>query len=96
MVVAWQTGSQRDISLLDSLALGGLFLRAQEPPPIGSFISMLWDLPSGEWRARAIVRRISPKSGMGVEFVHMRPEDRARLVQVLKPMLNAGNPPHLA
>ncbi len=90
MHVAWQTGTQRDVSRMETMALGGLFICAPHPPPVGSTISILVDLPNGEWRARAIVRRSHPRVGMGVEFVHMKPEARAQLTQLLKPLLNEG------
>jgi hypothetical protein len=40
---------------------------------------LLFDAPEGEIRARAVVRRSTPKQGMAVGFVAMQPEDRARL-----------------
>jgi hypothetical protein len=45
------------------------------------------DLPAGEVRARAIVRRIAPHKGMGVEFIAMNPEGRARLNRLLTLLL---------
>ena len=87
MVVAWQTGTQRSVSYLESLALGGLFIRTKHPPPVRSLVVLLMDLPLGGVRARAIVRRITPSKGMGVEFIAMSPEDRARLSHVLRPLL---------
>jgi hypothetical protein len=45
------------------------------------------DLPFGEVRARAVVRRVTPALGMGIEFIAMTQEDRARLNKALQPML---------
>ena len=42
------------------------------------------DAPTGEVRARAAVQRSSPKQGMGVKFVAMEREDRARFAGWLK------------
>ena len=56
-----------------------MFIRVAEPLPPGSYIQLLFDAPEGEIRARAVVRRSTPKQGMAVGFVAMQPEDRARL-----------------
>jgi hypothetical protein len=57
------------------------------PVPIRSMVKVLMDLPFGEVRARAIVRRVMPTRGMAVEFIAMNQEDRARLNKALQPML---------
>src|SRR5258708_23564700 len=76
-IMAWQTAEQRGVSSVDNLALGGLYIRTPEPPPPGTFIQVLLDVPAGEVRARAVVQRSKPKEGMGVKFVGMHQEDRA-------------------
>jgi hypothetical protein len=50
-------------------------------------VKVLLDLPFGEVRARAVVRRVTPARGMGIEFIEMTQEDRARLTRALQPML---------
>jgi len=88
-LVAWQSGTRRAVSRLDSLALGGLFVLTRQPPPIRSTVKVLMDLQFGEVRARAVVRRVAPLRGMGIEFIAMTQEDRARLNKALQPMLAA-------
>jgi hypothetical protein len=83
-ILAWQTARNRVVSSMDNLGLGGLYIRTSEPPPPGTFIQLLLDVPTGEVRARAIVQRSKPKEGMGVKFVAMRQEHRARFAQWLK------------
>ena len=63
--------------------MGGLFLHTPTPLPPGSFIELLFDLKSGEIRARATVRHSAPGRGMGIQFVQMTPADRSRLHQFL-------------
>ena|SRR5256885_15490873 len=87
LLVAWQAGTRRGVSYLESLAMGGLFVLTRQPLPIRSTIKVLLDLSAGEVRARAIVRRITPTKGMGVEFIAMSPEDRARLNRAMMLML---------
>ena len=87
LVVAWQSGTRRAVSYLESIALGGLFVVTRQPVPIRSMVKILLDLPFGEVRARAVVRRVTPARGMGLEFIAMTQEDRARLNKALQPML---------
>lgn len=82
-LVAWQTASKKDVSYIVNLGLGGLFIRASEPPAAGTFIQLLFDVPAGEVRARALVQRSKVNEGMGVKFVAMQQEDRGRLTQWL-------------
>ena len=90
LVVAWQSGTRRAVSYLGSIALGGLFILTRQPAPIRSTMKVLMDLQFGEVRARAVVRRVTPSRGMGIEFIAMTQEDRARLNKALQPMLAAG------
>jgi hypothetical protein len=89
LIVAWETGSRRSVSRLETLSLGGVFIHTPEPPPVGSMINMLLDMQNGDVRARAIVRRVAPSKGMGIEFISMSPEDRARLNKQIQGMLNS-------
>jgi len=86
LFIAWQTGLQQDVSRLGSLALGGLYIRTATPAPVRSMLRVLIETPTGDLRARVMVRRVAPKQGMGVEFIAMTQEDRARLVQLLRRM----------
>jgi hypothetical protein len=45
---------------------------------------LLLDVPAGEVRARAVVQRSKPREGMGVKFVGMQQEDRARFFRWVK------------
>lgn len=89
MLVGWQVGTQRFVSSLDNIALGGLFIRTPNPPPAQSLVKVVVSLPmgTGEVQARGVVRRVNPSRGMGVEFTAMNPEDRGRLTGLLKPLL---------
>ena len=89
MLVGWQVGTQRFVSRLDNIALGGLFIRTPNPPPAASLVKVVVSLPTGtgEVQARGVVRRVAPSRGMGVEFTAMNPEDRGRLSGLLKPLL---------
>lgn len=81
--MAWQSASKKDVSSVVNLGLGGLYIHTSEPPPVGAFIQLLFDVPAGEVRARALVQRSKVNEGMGVKFVAMQQEDRGRLAQWL-------------
>jgi hypothetical protein len=76
--VAWLSGTLRFVSRVETLSLGGLFIRTKKPAATGAIIQFLIDIPGNGVRARAIVRDIKPGEGMGVGIVAMSQEDRAR------------------
>jgi curved DNA-binding protein CbpA len=83
MWVAWRSAAQSSTARAENMGLGGLFLRTEKPASNGSMLELVFDLPTGEIRARATVRRSMPGRGMGVQFIQMRPEDRAKLNRYL-------------
>jgi len=83
VVVAWQSGIQRGVSYVESMALGGLFLRTKVALPLRSLVILLLDMPVGQVRGRAIVRRVQEAQGVAVQIIAMDPEDRARLQRQL-------------
>jgi hypothetical protein len=86
-LVAWQSPSGQEVSRVTTLGLGGLFIEAPEPASIGVGIRMVFRVAGTEVRARAMVRSTHPGKGMGVEFISMKPEDRARLHRLLRKLL---------
>jgi len=84
MLVAWQFANHRGVSRVATLGLGGLYISTPEPPPVGTLLKLLFDVPDGEVRARATVRNATAGEGMAVAFVDMESADRARLTQLLK------------
>ncbi len=81
--VAWKSSAQTTTSRAEVMGLGGLFLQAAKTPSDGSTIDLIFDLPTGQVRGRAIVRNSKPGKGMGIQFVQMKPEDRAKLHRFL-------------
>jgi hypothetical protein len=84
LLVAWQTGARKSVSRVDSICLGGLFVRTPHPPPESSVLQILLDWRTGEARARCVVRRVEPRRGMAIEIVGMEPSDRIRLAGFLR------------
>jgi hypothetical protein len=84
MLVAWQHSGGRSVSRVGTLGLGGLFIATPNPAPVGTVIKIVFDVPGGEVRARAIVKNVKAAQGMAVGFIEMGYADRARLDQLLK------------
>jgi hypothetical protein len=82
--VAWEHMGIRKVSLVSVLAVGGVFISTPNPPPVGDLIRLVFDVPGGEVRARALVRDSQPGKGMGIEFTAMGQEARARLNRLMK------------
>jgi hypothetical protein len=82
--VAWEYYGGRKISIINVLALGGLFVSTPEPPPVGDVIRLMFEVMGGEVRARGMIRDCQPGRGMGIEFTYMRPEARAKLNLLVK------------
>jgi hypothetical protein len=84
MLVAWEHSGTRRVSRIGVLALGGLFISTTDPPPDGDTIKLVFEIPGGNVRARAIVRDCQPRKGMGIEFTVMGKEARVRLLHLMK------------
>jgi hypothetical protein len=84
MLIAWQHSGERGVSRVATLGLGGLFIATSHPPLPGAVLKIVFDVPGGEVRARAIVKNVKAGQGMAVAFIEMGYEDRARLGQLLK------------
>jgi hypothetical protein len=84
IAVAWQAGGARIVSRVGTLGLGGLFIYTKKPAAVGDVLKLVFDVPGGEVRARAVVRSVDTGKGMGIEFTSMQPEARARLTQLLR------------
>ena len=56
VLVAWKKGTEKHISRVENLALGGLFVCTKDSPAMGTSLQLLFNTPEGEVRVRAIVR----------------------------------------
>ena len=83
MLVSWKSTGKEGTSRAKTMGLGGLYLYSATPPSEGSTIELILELSNGVFRSRAIVRCSTPGKGMGLQFVQMSPEDRAKLNQYI-------------
>lgn len=89
VVAAWQAGIERGVAYVENIALGGMLLRTKTPIPLRSLVVLLLDMPVGQVRGRAIVRRHENKQ-TGIQIIAMDPEDRARLQRQLQELAEAA------
>jgi hypothetical protein len=75
---------QRDVSNIESLAVGGVVLRTKKKVAIRSLVQILLDMPLGQVRGRGVVRRHQEHYGIAVQFIAMEPEDRGRLLRQIR------------
>lgn len=87
MTVAWYGGGDSQVSRVRTLGSGGLFLSADHVRPIGTSLTLLFEVPGGFVQAEAVVRDVSPGGGMGVEFTNVSPQARVLLDDLLKRLL---------
>ena len=87
--VSWQNGGKQCVSRVRDLNIGGLFIEATTPPPVGTSITLLFSVPEGEIRSSAIVKNIAPREGMGVQFVAMSQEHAVRLQTLFSRLLRS-------
>jgi hypothetical protein len=89
MNVSWH-GVDRDLQLfshVQTLSMGGLFISTPNPPPVGTKLRLVFEVPGGSVRAEAIVRNIVPGHGIGVEFMRMDLGDKLLLQKLLNRLL---------
>ena len=91
-LVAWKIGTQKFVSPVENLAMGGLFIRTKNPPNSGTILQLVFNTPQGEVRVRASARNVVMGVGMGVAIVSMEQEDRGRLDRWLRQLATVEEP----
>lgn len=75
---------------METMGLGGLFISTNSPPQVRTTIQSLFDVDNGE--ARAVVRSVLARRGMGIEIIAMQPDDRARWSRWLERLATNSKP----
>jgi hypothetical protein len=81
--VYWGSGGLEDTSPVRDLRVGGLFLETSEARPLGTTVRLEFLVQEGAIRVEAIVRYVSPGSGMGLKFTSVQREDAPRLTALV-------------
>jgi hypothetical protein len=88
MSVAWYGGGDQQVSRVKTLGMGGAFLSGSRIKPVGTSLSLVFQVPGGIVQAEGVVRSVSPGEGMGVEFTKMDPQGRDLLERLLSRLLS--------
>lgn len=83
-VVNWMCGDYRGTSPAFAIGITGLFVATSEPVTVESQVSLGFEIPGEELRARGMVRAVIPGRGFTVEFLPMPNEQRANLQALMK------------
>lgn len=87
MRVAWHGADLQLFSRVETLGMGGLFISAADPPPIGTKLRLAFEVPGGSVRAEAVVRNVVPGKGAGLQFTRMDLKDKLLLQKLLNRLL---------
>lgn len=85
--MTWYGGELQLFSPVKTLGMGGLFISAPNPPPVGTKLRLTFEVPGGCVWAEAVVRDIIPGEGLGVEFTRMDLGDKLLLQKLLSRLL---------
>jgi hypothetical protein len=87
MFVSWHGADLQLFSRVKTLSMGGLFISSPNPPPVGTKLMLVFDVPGGSVRAEAVVRNAVPGEGLGVEFTRMDLRDKLLLQRLLNRLM---------
>jgi hypothetical protein len=91
--LGWQGAGVRHVSRVSEFSLGGMFIMTEHACSVGTPLEILFDVPGGEIRLRAVVRNVRPGKGMGVAVIKMSGDHRARFDGFLKQLSLLPQPP---
>lgn len=77
--ILWSCDGRDEISQVQDLSLGGLFVKTASPRTMGATTALDFLVQEGQIRADAVVRHLNPGHGVGLRFTAVRYEDRPHL-----------------
>lgn len=77
-------GSAIEGGRISNLSIGGMLVEMANPLWLGAEFHARVHLDNAPLEVDCVVKRIIPGTGMGVEFVTMKAEDRTRLQRLLE------------
>ena|SRR6267143_1362737 len=88
--VYWSSVGYGDTSRVRDLSSRGLFVQTRQPKPLGAKANLHFLVEEGQIRAEAVVRRVEPGRGLGLQFTAVREEDRRRLADLMRRLRGFG------
>lgn len=81
--VYWLCDGRADLSAVQNLSLGGVFLNTPKTRPIDSKTEIHFCVQEGQIRTEAIVRHVAPGRGLGLKFTAIKDADRPRFIRLM-------------
>jgi len=81
--VYWRCDGLDDLSHVQNISLGGLFIETLKRMAEGATVSLSFLVREGQVRADAVVRHAAPGTGIGLRFRAVREEDRSYLAALM-------------
>ena len=81
--VYWRCDGLDDLSHVQNISLGGLFIETSRQKAEGTIVSLSFLVREGQVRADAVVRHAASGTGIGLKFRAVREEDRPYLAALI-------------
>ncbi len=81
--VYWSCDGKSDISPVQDMSMGGIFLKTPKVKTEGSVVNLHFLVQEGQIRADAIVKYARSGLGVGMKFAAVSHEDRRRLAALM-------------
>jgi PilZ domain len=81
--VYWNCDGRADVSPVQDMSMGGIFLKTPKVRPVGSLINLHFLVQEGQIRADAVVKYVKSGTGVGMKFAAVSQEDRPRLAALM-------------
>lgn len=81
--VYWLCDGRADVSPVQNVSLGGVFLDTPKTSSIDSRAEIHFCVQEGQIRTEGIVRHITPGRGLGLKFTAIKETDRPNLIRLM-------------
>jgi hypothetical protein len=86
--VYWECDGRADVSPVQNMSLGGVFLNTPKASPIDSRVEIHFCVPEGQIRTEGIVRHVAAGCGLGLRFTAIKEPDRPNLIRLMDRLRN--------
>lgn len=90
--VYWNCDGRADVSPVQDMSMGGIFLKTPKTKPVGSVVNLHFLVQEGQIRADAVVKYIRSGTGVGMKFAAVSQEDRPRLAALMSRLRSLRGP----
>ena len=82
--VYWRCGERADVSRVQDISLGGLFVEEAKLWLLGSSAEVDFLVQEGQIRAEAVVKHVESGRGLGLKFIALHDQDRPHLIALMQ------------